>query len=564
MTKKSTGKAGMCNSSTQSGSARRSTALIAALGVAGVFGVGLFGCDTAARISFPKRTFEKVESAGFTAPAGACMGVDSGEMKVRFVMLDNQDDPISLGTSVSTPEGGNISAELNSESVSFGNAALMEVHSGACAGDADCGNDPFNYSCKTPPGLSGNEYDSCLLEEAGLTTATRADSVDFIADLDNDQVFGVLVESSGSITGWNPPGTETAWDENGNGVIDGNERPEGIPQIGRDIASDPDDQAWRGINNAFKSWLAAQRIAGQDKRHTYFGLWSFNQEQDTTAYLDQDGLRGTPWAREETEIKSAISDFNSRNIAKSRANVYGAMLETIEEAYSTEAMTAIGAANPERVDKHLVVLVDGYDDLRQPSKDIDAVIEAAKANNVRVYLLHFDPQLKQPQLLRDLPRYHEDQDGNCESDADCKNYEECRELRAYQKPNSEELQEVPEGKFCMPTRDEAGRVGPIHDYARLACETDGSYIYMASAGAIEHNMSWLPYAMDGMWEATVRSSELRAKDNLGGAPVKIHTDMRVNLGGRSRNYSFSQMGAPGAASGDDDDAMDTRGVIFGN
>lgn len=47
-------------------------------------------------------------------------------------------------------------------------------------------------------------------------------------------------------------------------------------------------------------------------------------------------------------------------------------------------------------------------------------------------------------------------------------------------PNPES--HTPGDRYCLPEYDENGRVGPIADYHRLACETGGNYHYVTEVG----------------------------------------------------------------------------------
>src|SRR5690554_4659474 len=226
------------------GKIRRFSAALATLGMAGAFAIGATGCDTAAQISFSSRTFQEIHSSGFTATPGTCGGVSGGEMKARFVLVDNKNAPIMVGDAIDRPSSGSSAVELDSRSVVFSDGALMEVTPGACDDGGSCPSSSIGFQCKDAPNLQGapggQSLKSCQIPEDGLSVAAAASGVEFVSDTTNDQVYGILMENSGGLKGWSLPGTIEAWDANGNGVVGD---PDDLPAFGvlygDTIASDP-------------------------------------------------------------------------------------------------------------------------------------------------------------------------------------------------------------------------------------------------------------------------------------------------------------------------------------
>lgn len=554
------------------GGVRRLSVALATLGAVGAFAFGAAGCDTAAQISFSSRTFQEIHSSGFTAAPGTCGGVSGGEMKARFVLVDNKNAPIMVGDAIDRPSSGSSAVELDSNSVAFSDGALMEVTPGACDDGGSCPSSSIGFQCKDAPNLQGapggQSLKSCQIPEDGLSVASAASGVEFVSDTTNDQVYGILMENSGGLKGWSLPGTTEAWDANGNGVVGD---PDDLPAFGvlygDTIASDPRNKRVQGVVNAYTRWVNAYQLARKTKRKTYFGLWSFNDSEfKPTSHIENVGRPGYPWASESTPITSAISDYQNAAVNdRSRANVYEAALALLNGPYSDQAMTDLGVASPTTVDKVLVMFVDGYDDMREnDNSDIDKVVDAATANNVRIFIVHVDPAFQEPHQIREDPEYWKGQTP-CTDDSMCKNYETCRNPKGYGTGVGTEV-EKPEGfdnTYCLPARDENGRVGPIEDYSRLACATEGGYMYSPSIDSVVRNMDWTPYALDGLWEATVTSATMNRKAGLAGMPLKIHTDMGVTVAGQSRNYAFTQLGrTAGVDANATVDAFDTRGVVF--
>ena len=146
----------------------------------------------------------------------------------------------------------------------------------------------------------------------------------------------------------------------------------------------------------------------------------------------------------------------------------------------------------------------------------------------------------------------------CASDDECKNFEECRPTTAYANgPGQPVTQPTVERRalsFCHPKRDDNGRIGPIDDYAVIACETGGGYIYVSQSGTLPANMGWLPFALDGLWELPV-SVDVFGRGQLGaGEAHLLQVNMQVTLGGRTITQSASQLGSTSA--------NDNRPVLF--
>ncbi|QDG52887.1 VWA domain-containing protein [Persicimonas caeni] len=549
---------------------RRGGTALAAIGLLGSLGVAASGCDTVALISFSERSFTNIHSSGFTAPPGSCGGVQSGdgEMRLRFVVTDDENRPIRLGEAVD-----NQSVELDSDSVVLSNGALMQVDElqAPCA-DSTC--DASNgFTCGTAPGLESSSTDDitqCVKVDQGLTVKSESSAVQFVADNDEHQVFGVLLENAGSLDGAPPPGSRGYWDKNGNGVTGDSEDLGTASFAIRETATDADYERTGAVSGVYTAWQEAYKLAFGERRKTYFGLWGFDESTTAspTSYIEQARGGGSEWSNDKGEIESAVYlEYSDASPAREqRANVYESINSVINNQYSTDKMNELGLDRADSVDKQLVVFVDGYDEMREnDGVDIEQVIQTAKENNVRLFVVHLDPKLEDPELLREDPMYPEGQDP-CSDNSECKNYEECRQPRGYT-DNPGETPTSPgtyamDQTYCIPKRDEFGRTGPIHDYSRIACETGGGYIYVSSTKSLRSRMEWTPYALDGLWEARVTSGEIfRGKVPFGEA-LRVHSDMTVTVSGDSRTYSFSQIGSLETGGDSNADDFDTRGVVF--
>jgi hypothetical protein len=549
----------------------------AAAGLASVLAAGLSGCDTVAVLSFSERSFQNIHSSGFVpasspsfpadGDASACGAVSDGEMKVRFVLTDNNSRPIRLGEAVD-----NFSVELDRDSVSFDadRSAVMQVStSGACGDDSECTHS--NYSCGLAPGTddqpsSSSELDACYLAESNIGTDNP---VNFVSDGTYHQVYGVLMQNSGSLAGWNPPGSPgQAWDSTGDGTAD---TPAQADLQLPEIATDRQIRRGSAISSVQQPWRLTSNVASEQGRNTYFGLWGFNGREGVLSYVDETTSSDLVWVRDPDDVSSAVSAYrtataNIRN--RSQSNVYSAIYDVIDNHYTTSTIEEYVSANghPEEVDKVLTIFVDGPDGLRDDvDVQIEDVIDLATRNNVRVFVIHLDPEIEDPSSLRPDPDYPEFQSDTCSGESDCRNYESCRRPNGYASSVGDDTEYGADDTYCVIDRDEqTGRIGPIQDYAQLACATGGGYMYVSSVNALSRNMEWTPYALEGLWEAPVSSRLL----DLGHVPeageaAMLQTNMSVTVGGRSRSYPFSQLGRQSGTGSDSNVAdFDTRGVVF--
>lgn len=582
---------------------RKGGLALAALGMTGALGMALTGCDTVAKISFSERNFRSIYSSGFTpVPAdgntddviASCMGVDAtgassttaGKMKLRFVLTDNDNNPIRAGETVD-----NQSVELERSNLEFSDSALTEVSlSKACVEDTECSGD--NYTCDTAPGLTTTDsgLDVCHRAEAdGLEVDS---SIDFVADTNFHQVYGILVQNSGSLRGYNPPGSgNLAWDSDGDGITDVRRD----PGLNTSIGTDPGGARKNAVSALRKPWENTAKVAkNEGGRKTYFGLWTF---AGTTVNTVGDDNNEIDWVRDPADVDARITKYFNGDPTENRANVYEAIQRVINQKYSTNNLAGyVGdGGQADKIEKVLTVFVDGPDALRTADDEIKNVVATAREHNVRVFIVHLDARVETPLKIREDPRYHENQETTCTDDSECKNYETCRRPRGYKDNVGEETDFGESDTYCMIDRDipncasddddcissycpdegapdyadcvdentaGSGRIGPINDYALLACATGGGYMYVPSPEALTHHIEWTPYALEGLWETTIHSAETMRGNVPAGEPLLIHGNMSVSVSGTEMAYPFNQLGQPPSGAGSTSEDFDTRSAIF--
>jgi hypothetical protein len=311
------------------------------------------------------------------------------------------------------------------------------------------------------------------------------------------------------------------------------------------------------------NWRAAAKNALDEQRTTSFGLWEFKgtSTADVTSLVEPLTPGGSAWTTSGDIADRSRQEFS--RVEGTRGNVFMAINHVLD--------TAFAPAEYLQHEKTMVVYVDGPDDLRLPQHSASTVIEKATDMGVRIFIVHLDASqvpttMAGTPVHRDDPRYwRETVDGQpiqqpCSADADCKNFERCRVPTAYSTTVGASVEIDPQGEtYCMPERDpEIGRFGPIDEYSRIACATDGGYIYIREASGIRPRIDWLPFSMDGLWKVDTVIDVLQNRNVEPDDAYHFQTTMSVTLGGTSRNYDFSQVGEPISS----DDGADTRAVLF--
>src|SRR5690606_30751009 len=114
-------------------------------------------------------------------------------------------------------------------------------------------------------------------------------------------------------------------------------------------------------------------------------------------------------------------------------------------------------------------------------------------------------------------------------------------------------------QYCLPKRDEYGRIGPIADYASMTCATGGGYIYASSAASLRPQMEWLPFSMDGLWEISAELPDSKDGTLSAGNAYRLEASMTVKLGDESKTVDYSRLGL--VVSGDED-SRDSRPAFF--
>jgi hypothetical protein len=106
--------------------------------------------------------------------------------------------------------------------------------------------------------------------------------------------------------------------------------------------------------------------------------------------------------------------------------------------------------------------------------------------------------------------------------------------------------------------DADGRTGPISEYARIACDTGGQYLYVKDPRALHDMFEIMVYLLGGTWKIDISIDALPSVPSNGA--YRLGASLTVNLDNRSESWSFSPLGRQTADGLIETD--DSRPVVF--
>ena len=511
---------------------------------------GASGCDTVARLSFSDRVFNDVRVVGFTPEGGACTGSD-GAAVIRFVLADGDGNPIDNETVI-----GSSTVTLTRDDVAIEDVTFYELPDVTCAEMGDCGP---GMACEETP----NGPNAC---QSGGRSINVDGAPRFVAEITRPQAFGVLVENSASMQGRLPTAIrELAPDyrgedgpgEDGRGDATG----DNYTLFNSERATDPNRARVTAVSNLVQTWTTVFTRASTDNQvRSAFGLWSFGRERSEVLSMAPSEAQ---WVYSEQGARAAVDELGevARRQSNTSAGVYRSMLAVLQDE------ERFGVFGPQD-EKILAVIVDGPDELRGEEDTVAAVIAAAEAANVRVFMVHLDPEVQVRTgsgipLIPDVTTYFEQQDdAPCTDSSECKAFEACRPITRYSAmPNSNVTQPTGKlmGSYCaieyeFSDADQTrGRIGPISEYAEIACATGGGYLYFPSTAKLSDGdgaVAKLPLALDGLWEVDVNASPLSDEIYEGGEPYKVGMIFSATVDNTQKRQNMT------------DDLFEVRPVIF--
>lgn len=509
--------------------------------------LALSGCDTVARLSFSDRVFNDVRLVGFTSTAGACKG-SNGDAVMRFVLADGDGNPIDNTTVI-----GSSAVSLSRDDITIGDVTLFDLP------DVDCSTTGRTCS-KSFACDATNMGNSCQLND---TIGVNGDPT-MISEITSQQGFAVLVENSASMHGTLPSTLGNLFPDYQGGADGG---PDGKSDaVGSNFrlnnsarATDDNESRVTAVSNLEQTWeVVFERAATDNNVRSGFGLWTFG---GTLSELSSVVPGESEWvysANNARQTARALDPAQSFSVAA----VYESMIEVIQ---GDERFGQFTAGD----EKILTVIVDGPDDLRSPMIDAQAVIDAASAAGVRVFIVHLDPLVdvrtaSGSPLIPDVPSYVQRQDTACDpaNENACKNFEVCRKVTAYSTnagTNVTTPAEKIDGTYCaidykfVDDEQVKGRIGPISEYAEIACATGGGYLYFPSRDKLSDGngtVAKLPLALDSLWEVPVDVSSFKRGDVEAGEPYKAGLTFSTTVNGTQKRDNMTE------------DFINVRPVIF--
>lgn len=496
---------------------------------------GLSGCDTVALLSFSDRVFNDVRLVGLTPEGGSCKG-SNGDAVVRFVLADGDGNPINNTTVI-----GNSAVSLGQDDIDVETVTMYQLPDLSCSDSAaDCQN---GFACEA------TDAGPNVCQLAGESVSVSGGAT-MVASIEKTQAFAVLVENTASMAGTLPEPIAALSPDVRN--ADGVAEPDGRSDVvganyklkNDERAADSNNTRFTAVTNMAQTWrLVYERAADDNQVRSAFGVWTFNRGEDNVRSPQDIG-----WVFSADRAREVGRSFDNVASNNNVAAVYQAMLHMIE---ADDKFGQFDQAD----EKILTLIVDGPDDIRSGTQDVQAVIDAASAANVRIFIVHIDPEVQTntnsgDRIITDVTTYVQQQDAPCDpSGNSCKNFEICRQVTAYANNENSNVT-TPAGKiddpYCAinyePVTDTTGRIGPIQEYAELACATGGGYLYYSSLDKLsdgDSTITKLPLALDSLWEVPVDLSAFSSGAVQSGEPYKVGMTFSTNVNGTQKRQNMT-------------------------
>lgn len=479
--------------------------------------------DTAnqAEDSFPsrdERKFRSIKAGGVTVPNHEeyCSGSDtnlamedSGAI-IELALMDysgEEEDkfyfPIKKGSQLDGLDSG---VDLTPDNISADRGRLFSVPDVECNDDGDC---PSGMACQPLRDYDGNR--------CSLDTSINTDFIEpaFIGGEHDLHAIAFMVSSVGRWRGRYSQDFEDLYE-----FVDDGLNESMSDSTLNTVAIDRQDRRLNGAQRMVESWGNLQSYVRNEGRESLFSFFTFGESvDDTVSRVDENDL----WADDKEEVLESI--FGMPSSGNGRSNVYQGMVDTLKMAFEHPDVA-------EADQRTLVLMVGGYDEKK--SKRMEDVIDAANDRGVEVTIVQIDPELDDPADLRLDPHYYDGQ-SPCSQDSDCKNFEYCGEPVPYTydvETNDPDDIDYPEERgtnYCIPDYDDEGRIGPIRDYAEIACATGGAYHYLSNMhqrplGDWMSSQIWIPEAG---WSIGFDIENLDPLDTQ--SKVLIAMDMELSL-----------------------------------
>ncbi len=521
--------------------------------------LGMTGCDTVARIPFSDRGFRTILPLSMTAAgdnaAQQCGGVDLASLdnanaRMTMVLLDDSSHPIKLGEEMRVQIGNQMHAEfVEPEAGDFGfsGGRLYSFPDLPCESNDDC---PTPMGCNDVDG-SGQSWctDNDRLEGISVIGEPR-----YVGEEPQSQALAVVISEAGRWRGYYDIQLYNGFyhfdpDEEANTPLEA--------QPIREAAVDPDGVRINALNQVASTWGNLNEYVSEDGRTAHFGLWTFASENAAVqSRVAEVSPSGSMWTGDVGNAEQAASRVNNTDSRQARGNVFRSALTALNQGFDNNAQVQNAEA------KSMVLIVGGHDERRQA--DVDDLIARANELDVSISVVQIDRERNPAShILRDDWRYYDEDGGTvpqCSDDSDCENYQACRAPARYTRsasstnPNDVVHPTDLDATWCLPTYDDKGRIGPIAEYDRLACETGGAYFYIPEPreALINDALAAVVYGKEAAWEVDM-FLDIDTGGQFGpGEPVLMETELQATVVANSTRRFERPTDAAG----------DTRRVFF--
>ncbi len=404
--------------------------------------------------------------------------------RIPFAFSSSDAVPIVSGDRVSArPVVPNVS--IDSQTISVTQPRVVEVTETPCVSTADCS---AGFKCAT-----AGDGKFCA-RQTGVEFVPGTVKLDYDAGVlaEKKQLVGVLVENTSLLAGRLPTSSGSLYGETGEKDL--------LTEIGR--ATDPTDSRVGALKSFFNNLASVA-----DATNTLTTLWYFAGDVPARArpLINENDLQDH--FTSDLSVGAGLIDALPSPIPRP-GNLYQSILSMYEKDFSLPKYNDY--------EKFLFIFTDGPNEVYDPVNNYDKVLEDSRILGVHIFIVHLDSVID-PTLMRDLPEYYLgnqacQDDANCGAsacggDANCQNHESCRAARVYGENQGDVVTNSAQ-QFCMPTYNTEGQLGPVDEYADLACRTNGNYIYLTDVAALATYWQNLPSTVNGQFSIQAEFSAL--------------------------------------------------------
>lgn len=449
---------------------------------------------------------EDVEARAFAVMPPVPVSCDnpSGQYRIPFIISTDKVRPAVEGDRV----GGRTlisNKTVNTRSILTRRPRIAQLQEAACESNADCGQGFVCASAGTP--LAQRQ----CISQTGLELLPNTIRMDYDSGKGQKrQLVTLLMENSGSLVGFLPKDVGERFGEDGQKDLFENELRATDKDLKHRETAEQFIVQLASVADSATTRMSAWWFAGDNPIEGVRPLTNTeNNSQEDYFTTDLSELMGKLG-------KNGMLPAPSNRLGTS--NVYQAILRVVEKD--------LGLSKYAEHEKFLVVLVDGPNEVWDKDATKAKVLEQLNKHNVHLFVIHFDPRIEEDTMRDSLAYWAGSRqcrmDNTCSpaptclADADCGSHESCRPAMQY--PDTAEGTVEPTAEsYCLP-RYESGRLGPVSEYADMACRTGGNYVYVSSVESLRPFLRALPSFFDGQWSSEAKISgldkSLGAKDGF--------------------------------------------------